>query len=98
MISNINYNVAGLRYPQIMIPVLTQPALAFENTQKAIGSFNSAQFQSAITPTQYCKLSAGGTHQGFNVGASQEYSWSLGTAANKQAQFIFGENLEVCAN
>lgn len=63
----------------------------------AIGAFNNAQFQSAIIPTSYCKLSAGGTAQALTVGGTQDYTYSLGSSATQLAQFIYGENLEVVA-
>ena len=85
-----------MKYPQTPINPLLNPSQAFRETQCAIGSFNS-QMTSSITPTQYCKLSAGGTAQGFNTGATQEYSWNLGSDPAKQCQFIFGKNVEVCA-
>jgi predicted cupin superfamily sugar epimerase len=51
-----------------------------------------------IVPANYCRLSAGGTTQSLTVGGTQEYSWNVGSdAVNAQSQFIFGENVEVCA-
>lgn len=97
MINNIQFNVGGVKYPQNPINPLLNPASAFNETQKAIGSFNNSQFQSCIPPSQYCKLSAGGAAQALTLGASQEYTWNLGTAVDKQSLFIFGENVEVCA-
>jgi len=96
-INSINWNIGGLRYPSNPINPLLNPAGAFRNLQMAIGAFNNAQFQSSVVPAQYCKLSAGGTAQGPSVGATQDYNWSLTTAATGLAQFIYGENLEVCA-
>lgn len=97
MINNIQYNIGGIKYPQSGINPMLNPSQAFSETQKAIGSFNNSQFQSCITPTQYCKLSVGGTAQALTVGASQDYYWNTGTSIDKQAQFIFGSNVEVCA-
>jgi hypothetical protein len=97
MINNIQFNVGGVKYPQNPINPLLNPASAFSETQKAIGSFNNSQFQSCIPPSQYCKLSRGGAAQALTLGASQEYTWNLGTAVDKQSLFIFGENVEVCA-
>ena len=89
--------MGGVKYPQTPINPLLNPSQAFRETQMAIGSFNNSQFQSCITPTQYCKLSVGGTAQAVSVGGTQEYSWNLGSDPSKQAQFIFGENVEVVA-
>jgi len=97
ILNSINYSVGGMKYPQTPINPLLNPSQAFRETQMAIGSFNNAQFQSSITPANYCKLSAGGTGQALVNGATQEYNWSLGSSRTAQAQFIFGENLEVCA-
>jgi len=97
MINNIQFNIGGIKYPQTPVNPLLNPAQAFRETQMAIGSFNNSQFQSCITPTQYCKLSAGGTAQALTVGGTQEYSWNTGSDPAKQSQFIFGENVEVCA-
>jgi hypothetical protein len=96
-INNINYNIGGLRFPNNPVNPLLQPAVAFRNLQMAIGAFNNSQFQSCIIPSAYCKLSAGGTAQALTVGATQDYYWNLGTAAASLAQFIYGENLEICA-
>ena len=97
ILNSINYNVGGIKYPQTPINPLLQPSQAFRETQMAIGSFNSSQFQSSISPANYCKLSAGGTAQGYTNGNSQDMNWSLGSSAIEQQQFIFGECMEVCA-
>jgi hypothetical protein len=96
-INNINFNVGGIKYPQTPINPLLAPSQAFRELQCAIGSFNNSNFNSSITPTNYCKLSAGGTAQALTVGGTQEYSWNLGSAVTSQCQFIFGENVEVVA-
>ena len=97
LLNSINFNVGGIKYPQAPINPLLFPSQAFRETQMAIGSFNNSSFQSCITPTNYCKLSAGGTAQSLTNGSNQEYSWSVGSNALNQAQFVFGENTEVCA-
>jgi hypothetical protein len=98
LLNSINFSVGGIKYPQQPINPLLTPSQAFRETQMAIGSFNNSQFQSCITPAYYCRLSAGGTAQGNTVGATQEYSWNTSSdAVNAQSQFIFGENVEVCA-
>ena len=101
MISSINYNVGGVRYPQMPINPLLSPSQSFVETQQAIGSFNNAQFQSSIPPSAYCRLSAGGTASGTGVtntrGQTQEFNWNLSGVSNRQAQFFFGSDLEVVA-
>lgn len=96
-INSINWNIGGLKYPNNAINPLLRPAEAMSGLQRAIGSFNNSQFQSAITPPQYCKLSAGGTAQAVTVGATQDYAYNLGSANNALCCFYYGENLEVCA-
>ena len=97
LLSNINFSVGGIKFPQTPINPLLSPSQAFRETQMAIGSFNNAQFQSCIPPAQYCKLSAGGTAQALTVGSTQEWNWNLASSVAQQSQFIFGENVEVCA-
>ena len=97
ILNGINYNVGGVKYPQTPINPLLQPSQAFRETQMAVGSFNSSQFQSCVSPVNYCKLSAGGSAQGFTNSATQEMNWSLGSSSLAQQQFIFGECMEVCA-
>jgi len=95
--TSLNYSIGGLKFPNNPVNPLIAPASAFRNLQMAIGAFNNAQFQSAIIPTSYCKLAAGGTAQGTTVGGTQDYTYSLGTSNSQLAQFIYGENLEVVA-
>jgi len=98
ILNSINFSVGGIKYPQTPINPLLAPSQAFRETQMAIGSFNNAQFQSCIVPSLYCRLSAGGTAQGNTNGATQEYNWNTAAdALGAQSQFIFGENVEVCA-
>lgn len=95
--TSLNYNIGGLKYPNNPVNPLINPAIAFRNLQMAIGAFNNAQFQSAIIPSSYCKLSAGGTAQALTTGGTQDYNYSLGSSGTQLAQFIYGENLEVVA-
>lgn len=97
MINNINWSVGGQKYPNNPINPLLQPAMAMNSLQKAIGSFNNSQFQSAIIPAQYAKLSAGGTSQALTHGNTQDWNYNLGSATNGLCQFFYGENLEVIA-
>jgi len=100
MISAINFSIGGLKYPQQSLLPLIAPATCFSALQQAIGSFNNAQFQSCIIPSQYCRLSEGGAASGvneFNIkGSTQEFNWNM-NSSYAQAQFIIGQNLEVCA-
>lgn len=101
-INAINYNVGGMKFPTNPVNPLYAPSQAFRALQMAIGSFNNSQFQSAIVPPQYCRLAQGGTAQALTVGGTQDYNWSTnnvaaGTAVAQLCQFIYGENLEVCA-
>ena len=97
MINSINFNVGGQRLPSNPVNPLINPSRAFRALQMASGSYNNSQFQSCMSPTQYCKLAAGGTAQGATVGGSQAYFWNLGSAQTGLCQFIYGEDLEVVA-
>jgi len=97
LLNQISYNVGGIKYPQTPCNPLLQASQAFRETQMAIGSFNSSQFQSCISPANYCKLSAGGTAQGLTNGGVQDYQWSVGSNAWSQQQFIFGTCMEIVA-
>lgn len=95
--SGINFNVGGIRYPQTPVNPLLMPSASFRETSMAIGSFNNSQFQTSIPPSQYCKISAGGTAQSLTVGATQDWNWSLGSTTAQLSQFIFGECVEIVA-
>ena len=98
LFNSLNFNIGGTRFPQIPVNPLLNPQQAFNETQKAVGSFNSSQYQSSIVPKQYCKLSANATlDNGLAVGGTQNYYWSKGSSSTKQSQFIFGVNTEVVA-
>jgi len=98
-INALNFNVGGVRYPQVPINPLVNPSQAFRELQMAIGAFNSTMFQSSIVPARYCVLSkngsvsVAGTTQGTQAWDYQNNT----TSATAQSSFIFGENVEVCA-
>lgn len=96
-LNSINFNIGGQKLPNNPVNPLLNPSRAFRALQMASGSFNNAQFQSAMIPAQYCKLSAGGTAQAATVGATQAYYWNLGSTNTSLCQFIYGEDLEVVA-
>ena len=98
LLNSINYNVGGTLYPQQKVNPLLFPSQSFRDLQCAVGSFNSAQYASCISASQYCRLSNGGTAQGTVNGVTQEQNWSLPNEYNDfaQCQYIFGQNLEVC--
>jgi hypothetical protein len=97
LLNSINFNVGGQKLPNNPVNPLLQPSRAFRALQMASGSFNNSQFQSAMIPSSYCKLAAGGTAQGIAVGATQAYFWNLGSVNSSLCQFIYGEDLEVIA-
>jgi hypothetical protein len=97
LLNSINFNVGGQKLPNNPINPLLNPSRAFRALQMASGSFNNSSFQSAMIPSAYCKLSAGGTAQGAAVGATQAYYWNLGSLNTSLCQFIYGEDLEVVA-
>ena len=96
LLNGINFNVGGIKYPQTPINPLLCPSQAFRETQLAIGSWNNSNFSSAIAPSYYCRLSAGGLNNGVNNGSTQDNYWYTGSLQHYQSQFIFGENVEVC--
>jgi hypothetical protein len=97
-LSAFNYSVGGVKYPQASINCLTQPALAYTETLKAVGAFNTALFNPSIIPAQYCVLSAGGVAQALTNTNGSDYNWSTSaTAGTKEAGFFVGQNLEKCA-
>jgi hypothetical protein len=98
-INAINFNIGGVRYPQVPINPLVNPSQAFRELMCAMGNFNSTQFQSSIVPSRYCVLSAGGTVSSASTTAgTQAYEYQNNTSSiSAQSSFIFGENVEVCA-
>jgi hypothetical protein len=97
-LSAFSYSIGGVRAPQSTINCLTQPALAYTETLKAVGAFNSALFNPSIIPTQYCVLSVGGVAQAYTNTNGSDYNWNTSaTAATKQAGFFIGQNLEKIA-
>lgn len=89
-------NIGGMRYPSNPLNPLLQPSQSFSECEKAIGSFNNAQFQSCITRARYCKLARGGTAPA-DTSTSTDRNYSLSSAAAAQCQFFMGYCLEVCA-
>lgn len=97
-LSSFSYMIGGVRYPQSSINCLTQPALAYTETLKAVGAFNSALFNPSIIPAQYCVLSVGGVTQAVTNTNGSDYNWNTSATSNsKQAGFFVGQNLEKCA-
>jgi hypothetical protein len=96
MINNFAFNIGGQRYPSNPLNPLLLPSQAFSECEKAVGSFNNAQFQSCIPRAQYCKLSKGGSASGLTATA-QDANYTLGTLGTVQSQFFMGYCLEVCA-
>lgn len=97
-VSSYTFNVGGIRYPPVPINPLSNPANAFSNLQKAMGQFNSSQFNSSIVPSKYCVLSAGGTKTAIDTTANtQTYDWSTNLSGAVQSSFIIGENCELIA-
>ena len=89
-------SVGGMRYPSNPLNPLLQPSQAFSECEKAIGSFNNAQFQSCITRARYCKLARGGTTPAESS-TSTDRNYSLSSSATAQCQFFMAYCLEVCA-
>jgi len=96
MINNFAFNIGGMRYPSNPLNPLLLPSQAFSECEKAVGSFNNAQFQSCIPRVQYCKLSKGGTASGI-ASTVQDANYTAGSLAASQCQFFMGYCLEVVA-
>jgi hypothetical protein len=99
LINAINFNIGGQRLPNNPVNALLHPSRAFRALQMASGSYNNAQFQSAIVPAQYMKLAVGGTAAtvAAPLGTTQAYQYNLGSTNTALCQFIYGEDLEVVA-
>ena len=96
MINNFAFNIGGQRYPSNPLNPLLLPSQSFSECEKAMGSFNNAQFQSCISRAQYCKLSKGGTASGV-ASTTQDAGYTLNSSVTAQSQFFMGFCLEVCA-
>ena len=97
-LSSFSYQIGGIRYPQASINCLTKPALAYTETLKAVGAYNSALFTPSIIPVQYTVLSAGGVAQAVTNTNGSDFFWNTSATSNtKQAGFFVGVNIEKCA-
>lgn len=98
--TSFNYSIGGIKYPQQTINPLSQPALSYTETLKALGCFNTALYQPSIQPSSYCVLSAGGVVKAFTNNNGSDYNWttqpfsSQGSDYSYQNAFFIGQNLE----
>lgn len=99
-INSFQMNVGGVKSPQYPINPLLQPALAFYELSKAIGSWNNSLFSSVIIPGQYCRLAPGGTTTTFAT-TTQDYYWSSvvdsADTTTNLSTFLLGLNMEIIA-
>ena len=96
LVNSINYNFGGLKMPQAPVNPLLLPSQAMADVQRAAGAYNNTQYQSAILPSQYCRLSQGGAAQSLGVAATQEFSWNQTTETPaQQSLFMYGYDCEV---
>jgi len=95
-INSFAFNIGGQRYPSNPLNPLLQPSQAFSECEKAIGSFNNAQFQSCITRGRYCKLAKGGNTPA-ETSTSTDRNYSLDSIVSAQCQFFMGYCCEVVA-
>ena len=94
-LTSFNYSIGGIKYPQQTINPLSQPALAFTETLKAIGCFNTALYQPSIQPPSYTVSSAGGVAQAYTNTNGSDYNWTTsGSHFSYQNAFYIGQNLE----
>ena len=98
-INSINFNVGGVRYPQVPINPLLNQSQAFRELQMSVGAFNSSRLQSSIVPSRYCVLSTGGSASvaGTTAGMQSWENQTDRTSSSVQSSFIFGKNTEVIA-
>ena len=89
-------SIGGQRLPTNPLNPLLQPSQSFSECEKAIGSFNNAQFQSCITRARYCKLARGGTDP-VDTSTTTDRNYSLASSGTAQCQFFMGYCLETCA-
>jgi len=91
--TSIAWNINGILVPSNPTNIVNNPALAFAQTQQAIGNFNNYEFKSGLVPSQYfIYLPTGGT---FPTDADQVFGLSTtGTTVANQAQFCWGYSLE----
>ena len=93
--TSFNYSIGGIKYPQQTINPLSQPAVAYTETLKAMGCFNTALYQPSIQPSAYCVLSAGGVARALTNTNGSDYNWALTSSSNTtQNAFYIGQNLE----
>lgn len=94
--TSIAWNINGQLVPNNPVDIVHNPALAFAQTQQAIGSFNNYEFKSGLVPSQYfIYLPTGGT---FPTDADQLFTLSsTASSAANQAQFCYGYSLEKVA-
>ena len=94
--TSIAWNVNGVLVPSNPTDIVHNPALAFAQTQQAIGSFNNYEFKSGLVPSQYfIYLPTGGT---FPTDADAVFTAaSNASSVANQAQFCWGYSLEKVA-
>lgn len=98
LISSFCFNIAGIRYPQIPLNPMLAPAQCFSDLQKAMGQFNSSQFNSSIPPERYCILSQGGTASSATTTPIQDWNYRYVTSSStSQSSFILAQNTEIIA-
>lgn len=94
--TSMSWNINGQLVPSNPTDLVHNPALAFAQTQQAIGSFNNYEFKSGLTPDKYfVYLPTSGSvpndadHVLTEAGSS--------TSAESLAQFVWGYSLEKIA-
>lgn len=98
--TNICFNANSIRYPSLPVEALLHPARVMTELQRAVGSFNSPNLKVSALPSKFCKLSTGGTAQGFTNANTQDYQYTVNADAtgaavpDGQCSFWFGVDTE----
>jgi hypothetical protein len=91
----LSWNINGQLYPSNPINALYNPAQLFQQTQQALGNFNSYEWKCGLVPSQYFIYVPGGT---LPTDADRVFTDS-GNASSigNQAQFLWMYSLEKVA-
>lgn len=91
----LSWNINGQLYPSNPINPLYNPAQLFQQTQQALGNFNSYEWKCGLVPSQYFKYIPGGT---IPTDSDRVFSdaGNASTVAN-QSQFLWMYSLEKVA-
>lgn len=96
-LNQYGWSIGGIFEPPSLYNPVLYPALCWRSFLMAMGTFNSSQFKSGVTSTNYHKLVAGGTVStvtGNQQNTQDAYFSSKESSLLYQSSFLLGENLE----